>query len=355
MILIRRTGAGSPTSAFTQNSDGVFVSQTQKLHALDTGNAHENHDFIVDNSIYVWQPSFRAYMLINPTACSHPSRPIGFFVSVEPATGIVNADYVEVLFLGFYAGKYQASRNDASNSAAGVGTLATSRQGVIPWISVDWDASVAACIASNVQMMTNEQAVSLAVYSMLIGPAVFGANRWQPYGNNSSLKDVDDTSVVFTADPTQAGRALIGTGTKTGWGAGVNLTTHNGKTTGVYDLNGNVWEWVAGITLRNSEITKGGVPSGVIVSGTSGQKITALKTLAAITKEGIQASMDVTGVAEFGHDGFWFATVANTEYFPLRGGSWGSSSSAGVFALLLYYVRSNVLTNIGFRAAFVVL
>ena len=353
MILVKMNAATN-SGGFLQNSDGVFVSQAQNLHITDTGNPHENHDFILENSVYVWQPGFRAYMLINPTACSYSGWPTGFFVSAEPITGNVNIDYTEVLFTGFYVGKYQASRNDASNSSAGAGTLATSRQGVIPWVTVDWDTAVAACIASNVQIASNEQGVALAVYAMLIGPAVFGANRWQPFGNNNSLKDVDDANVVFSADPTQAGRALTGTGIKTGWGTGVNLTTHNGKTTGVYDLNGNVWEWVSGITLRNSEVLKGGVPTGVMVASTSGQKITALKTSTAVIKEGIQASMDIAGVAEFGHDGFWFAAAANTEYFPLRGGSWADASDAGLFALLLSLLRSNVNSVIGFRSAFVV-
>jgi len=38
--------------------------------------------------------------------------------------------------------------------------------------------------------------------------------------------------------------------------------------------------------------------------------------------------------------------------FPYRGGNWTNGANAGVFALNLNNARSNVNTNIGFRAAF---
>jgi hypothetical protein len=44
--------------------------------------------------------------------------------------------------------------------------------------------------------------------------------------------------------------------------------------------------------------------------------------------------------------------IFGSKLFPLRGGNWNNAASAGVFALNLNNVRSNVNTNIGFRAAF---
>ena len=56
---------------------------------------------------------------------------------------------------------------------------------------------------------------------------------------------------------------------------------------------------------------------------------------------------------EGGHDGdgLWLRNYG--ERLPLRGGSWGDTSWAGVFALLLACSRAHSGHNVGFRAAFV--
>ena len=335
----------------------------------------EVHDYVLGVNSLVWQPGYRAYMLINPTNCGYSGFPVGFFVKEQPATGVDGVDYASVYFDGFYAGKYQASKDDATGSAAGTGSIATSRQGVVPWTSITYDDAVLACARTSATvgkdalfgLMTNRQWMSLAVYSMLLGPTVFGAGRYGPFGNNSntaSPSDVDDTAIAFTADPTQANRALTGTGTKTGWAVGQNLTAHNGKISGVYDLNGNVWEWVSGLKTKvggtggnsdtkfwvNEKDTGIAVPAGLA----SGNKFLSLMTNAEMRAHGIPSNTDATGSSHFGTDGFWFSTSANSEYLPVRGGGWSYGAYAGVFALLLYAPRSSVSTDIGFRAALLV-
>lgn len=61
-----------------------------------------------------------------------------------------------------------------------------------------------------------------------------------PKGNNSSLKDIDDSSVTWTA---HAKYANIG---KTGSGTPFNKTTHNGQACGITDVNGSQWQVVIG-------------------------------------------------------------------------------------------------------------
>jgi hypothetical protein len=74
-------------------------------------------------------------------------------------------------------------------------------------------------------------------------------------------------------------------------------------------------------------------------------------TDAKLMAHGIPAATDGTGNSQYGSDGFWFGTSANTEYVAYRGGFWGNGVQAGVWALNLNNVRSNVSTNIGFRLA----
>ena len=50
-------------------------------------------------------------------------------------------------------------------------------------------------------------------------------------------------------------------------------------------------------------------------------------------------------------DGLWVRNYG--ERLPFLGGSYGSDVRAGVFAMVLYYPRSDIRSNIGFRSAFV--
>jgi len=350
-----------------KNSDGIFVlgSEAQRIHPNDTGDPQEVHDFTLGVNALVWQPAYLAYMLINPANAGYSGRPAGFCVKDPPAAGQPEVDWAVIQLGGFYAFKYQASRADATSSAAGSSNVATSRQGVVPCANITIDDAAKMCYAAGdgggqYHLMANREWMALAIYSQLLGPDRFGANRYGPFGNNNNGTDIDDPGITFTADPTQAGRALTGTGTKAGWAGGVNLTSHTGRTNGVYDLNGNVWEWVSGLTTRvgatggqaDTILFVDGVSTGLAIpGGASGERVTALLTKPIWREHGIPASTDATGKVEFGADGRWFSTSVNTEYVASRGGSWANGVQAGVFALTLYSTRGSVYTSLGVRAA----
>lgn len=62
-----------------------------------------------------------------------------------------------------------------------------------------------------------------------------------PKGNNNSLKDIDESSVTWTAN--SGGYSSLG---KTGSGTPFNKTTHNGQLCGITDVNGSQWQVVLG-------------------------------------------------------------------------------------------------------------
>lgn len=346
---------GAPSGGYASGTAVQFCDQSLEVH-----------DFQLGASTWVYQPGFRAYQLVKPSNCGYSARPVGFWVRHRPTSGENGIDYNKVLFHPFYGAKYQMARADATSAEEGSSNIAISTQGVIPWASVNYEAAMAACAATDTvtgkdlanRMIRDEEWFSLSVYAMLLGPDRFGSNRWEPFGNNSSLKDVDDTGITFTADPTVSSRALTGTGKKTGWLTGQNLTTHTGRTNGIYDLNGNVYEWTAGLKLKVGSTGKGylyvdEMDTGIqMPDNSNGHYVTALNPDPKVAKHGIAGAMDSTGRSEFGMDYQYEGTSANTDYVSTRGGGCGGGSYAGSFWLFLSNSRAASGPALGFRAAF---
>lgn len=230
-------------------------------------------------------------------------------------------------------------------------------------------------------------------------------NGTMPRGNNNWGKDISyphergvPTSYESSgheSHPNEPARCATGSGPDT-W-------NHNWLPDGIADLNGNVWEWCAGMRLNGAEIQV--IPYAncmmadiSMAAGSSEWKaIKADGTLVApgsadtlkwdwvsskiqLTKGAITYTTD-TGVGgqykdmtlssglsaapelakalllypdepggDYGGDYHWFNPVG--ERVPLCGGGWYFTSGAGVFYVDLNYPRSNSGGLVGFRSAF---
>ena len=322
---------------------GPLVQGGGNLAPGDNGDPSVHHDFLVKkgsvDSYFVWIPRFTAYQLLKAAG----GKPVGYWVKDRPS-GVEGTDWAQEDFGGFYAAKYEASRSDATSSNVGASTTLKVAKGVVPWHSINWDAAVAACrdFDPYAYLMSDEEWTALAVWSMT-------RNTNPVYGNNYNGKDYDVQATTFTDDPTEnatsLGRALTGTGTNANWSSGVNLTTHTGKTDGVYDLNGNVWEWTASLEVQSGNYYADEVKLAVNGPASSGY-IKTLSTHPALRRYGIPGT--VTGQEPFfGNDYFQVSTSSN--YKSVRGGYWTHTTHAGVWYLTLNSARSSSTTYIGFR------
>lgn len=201
---------------------------------------------------------------------------------------------------------YQMSREDATTSAAGSSAYPTSRYGVVPWASITGWVTMAVARNVGCRLPTWEEWLGAVQFNPgSVTPAVMN-------GNTNSGTSSDDGTQSGTADPTQAGRTLTGTGPRT---ANVGATAAGRSwysPAGLADPVGNVWEWVAQFFggLKTSS------PGTSVAWGSSGD--VAYNFLG-------QAYNPDTG-------GF-------TEGLPamlLVGGSWGYGAYAGVRAALAY-------------------
>lgn len=184
-------------------------------------------------------------------------------------------------------------------------------------------------------------------------------------------------------------------------GSGPNTWNHNWMPDGIADLNGNVWEWCAGMRLMNGEIQIIPYANCMAADASMGASSTLWKAIAAdgtlvepgtagtlkynyvsghiqltsgdITPEDtwrgdtyqnmtLDSALTVPEIAkalliypdepggDYGGDGHYMNNSG--ERLPFCGGYWSSTSSAGVFYVNLDNPRSNSGAGIGFRSAY---
>lgn len=228
-------------------------------------------------------------------------------------------------------------------------------------------------------------------------------NGTMPHGNNQWGKDVTYTHErgVATTFESASAESHAGEPCRTATGSGPATWYHDHTPFGIADLNGNVWDWCAGMRLVNGEIQiipyancmrancdmgetstewKAIKADGTLVTpGTAGTlkydiaggKVTLCTTItsqadsgrggtfeAMTVASGITAPQILKELALFpadssGYEGdYFYLNNGAAERFPIRGGGWRTGANAGVFRAYLADPRSAVGGDVGFRSAF---
>ena len=273
---------------------------------------------------------------------------------------------------------------------------AYSLPGQDPANSLNFDTAFNACAAKGAgwHLMSNAEWAALALWCKKANLMPRGNNN---YGADISASYERGKETYFDSGAGKTGRVATGSGPAS-W-------AHDGSQAGVFDLNGNVWEWVSGLRLNNGEIqvipdnnaadntvshavdstawkailqdgslvapgTTGtlkydaetATPSGIKVNTSVVNQTTdansvskSFETVAAETGVTVPDLLKYLGLfpVDASHGGDYLYLRNNSERLPIRGGGWSNGASAGVFALSLNYPRSYVSTAVGFRAAYV--
>jgi len=289
---------------------------------------------------------------------------------------------------GIYISKYQNTVADG---------LAYSLYDRDPTVCVDLDSAARACSdkGKGFHLMSAAEWSAIALLCLKSGRL--------PYGNNGMGKDIREDGAVARVSFFDQEKAICRVAT----GTGPVTWSHNGRADGIYDLNGNVWEWVSGLRLVYGELqflpdislcpdNSADSPHWYALDGSSGRWITpdgkgttqssvkldnAHGTWRYVTGElssrldeirfcdlsSVSADRSVCGAAldilrAYGclpcgdtslYEGVsLYANNGAAERVPFRGGRWGQGLNSGVFKTCLDDPRGLTSPAIGFRSAY---
>ncbi len=262
-----------------------------------------------------------------------------------------------------------------------------------PCVNVNFDQANTYCRNKGKGWGLNPYALwcAIALWCRKNGTMPRGNNN---YGADSNYPHEKGVPCAYESDGRVA-RCLTGSGPATWY--------HNWMPDGIADLNGNVWEWCAGMRLKDSEIQIIPYSNSLLAETSLSSTSTAWKAIKAdgsLVEPGTAGTLkwdfvsgkiqltsgsvtyttdqgngmqfkDMTLAAglsapelaktlllypdepggDYGGDYHWMNTRG--ERVPCCGGRWSHGSSAGVFYVNLTHSRSNAGSYIGFRSAYV--
>lgn len=272
-----------------------------------------------------------------------------------------------------------------------------------PRASINFDQAIAACSAKGAgwHLMTKPEWALLAWWCK--------KNNTMPYGNNNYGKDTRES--VYSAIPSTA-RDSSNRVQRVATGTGPLMWSHDRSPAGIWDLNGNVWEWTGGVRMVYGEIqilannnaadsSKSQAASsslwmairasdGALITP-NGSGTTSGSVKLDYVSNHVQYSTTITSKSDSGRGCAWNAvtcdstisdaarlvlasvglcrydlsvTAFDDDYFYFNngaaercwfcGGHWNNGGSAGVFCSYGSNARSASLGSVGFRSAYYV-
>lgn len=251
---------------------------------------------------------------------------------------------------------------------SGSGSNFASIGGAIPRNYINFDTAKSLCTNKGAgwHMMSQHEWEVLRLMSLKFNAEMRGNTYWGR-AHDARFENATRTDGRAAGDVAGDGRTKTGQGPLS-W-------SHDGTPCGVFDMVGNVWEWVDQFKIVDGQIicTLDNDPSiaeanwiaqAAYYDSSGGLKLSNSRT--ATTSTNLEATsiqktatyvanelMRRLGIEHDGPSSTGRLYVNNDgERLPIRGGDWGFTSNAGPAALHLNHARSNSNNGIGSRSAF---
>lgn len=343
---------------------------------------------VCPNNEILYDDKGKPSIMVKIPKMSYAELGLGSSTAIHPAF-IVNGQEVDAIYIS----KYQNIVMDGR---------AYSLPGEDPKASINFDNALAACTAKGAgwHLMSRAEWAMLALWCK--------KNGTQPKGNNNYGKDTADS--IYQAIPSMA-RDSSNRIQRVATGTGPLSWSHDGTPSGIWDLNGNVNEWVGGLRtvygelqiLANNNAADSGnsqaansaqwmaikADDGTLITPNGDGRTTGSIKLSwessawkfiigtpaedttyhGCTLESVTCSEDIGDAAKlllqalglFKYDAtagayngdYLYAYVTQEERAFYCGGSWDYGANAGVFFSRGNNARSGAGNDVGFRSAFV--
>lgn len=217
-------------------------------------------------------------------------------------------------------------------------------------------------------LMTAQERGLVALVSLKNGTLPHGNTRSGEYHADSSEKGICyDEGSKTVIDKILKGRTQT---SKTLTGSGPATWSHNHTPHGVYDLCGNVWEWIRGLRLMNGALqvcnnNDAAMPIDLSKNGNAWCPVEhkCEQAYLNVVDNGFKVATEpllqfdvpeqLRELALFaGEPNAYIYISSRGELFPICGGDWYSGANAGVFTLNLTSPRSDAYSDLGFRSAY---
>lgn len=346
---------------------------------------------VCPNNEILYDDKGKPSIMVRIPKMSYAQLGLGSSTAIHPAF-IVNGQEVDAIYIS----KYQNIVMDGR---------AYSLPGEDPKANITLDGAISACSAKGAgwHLMTRAEWAMLALWCKV--------NGTQPKGNNNYGKDTADS--IYQAIPSMD-RDSSNRIQRVATGTGPLSWSHDGTPSGIWDLNGNVNEWVGGlrtvygevqilannnaadssnsqaassaqwmaisasdgtlITPDGSGTTTGSVKlrwdtnhwkltDSNTSDGTTSYQGCAFESIVADSSIGTNATLLLQALGLLKYDSnagayngdYFYANSYEAERAFPCGGRWGNGAVAGVFYADGSYARSNSGAPIGFRSAYCVL
>ena len=353
----------------------AYTEQTGTTEAEGSGTSKWANVKMSDDSYFVWIPRYE-YKILSGEGTSTAGVIDINFISTEKTTP--TAGYtIHPAFTssapngggfgeipGLWVAKFEASQSNASSSSAGTSSKIKIQPNVQSWRSITIGDVYTKALDYDTRSINNSEFDSHLMKNSEWGAVAYLA--WSKYGRNGTEITINNSSSYITGNAGNTIDASSASGTTNAWNTSKGmLASTTGNASGIYDMNGGAYEYVAaylangnsylssnGSSFASTSVTSNSASTKYVTvypkgsSDTQANNWNAYKALTNLRGDAMkETASSYSGSTSWNGDYSYFP-YSSVPFF-IRGGYFNNGSGAGAFSF--YYSNGDAHSVNGFR------